>query len=146
MSRVSTGIGYIPTAAKSLPKRRSSPGARRRANAACTASEHSVRPTTSQMGSFCGARWRMYSGNRSIFTRVEVPSSRILPLFRPGSGRYRGDHVGIDVVREHPIELEMKERPFHRAPRLDIGDHRVHQGLYFTTPFHPAPVMHRLQL
>ena len=30
----------------------------------------------------------MYSGNRSIFTRVEVPSARRFTLSRPGNGRY----------------------------------------------------------
>jgi hypothetical protein len=92
--RAAPGIGYIPTAAKFLPKRRSSPGASRRTNADCTSREVSARPTRSRTGRFAGATRRIYSGNRSSSTRVEVPSSRKLP-----NCRYCGRATDDNCVR-----------------------------------------------
>ena len=55
--------------------------------ASLTSFEQSARPTSSQISRFDAGSLRMYSGNRSIFTRVAVPSSRMLTLSRPGSAR-----------------------------------------------------------
>src|SRR5213078_4447499 len=48
--------------------------------------EHNVWPTTSHRARFFVGRLRMYSGNRSILTRVWVPSARSWPLLRPCIG------------------------------------------------------------
>ena len=66
---------------------------KRRTNACLTGSEHRARPTTSHSARFSGGRLRMYSGNRSIFTRVWVPSVEIVALaaamHRPVVGGFR---------------------------------------------------------
>src|SRR5450830_694714 len=135
MSRVRIGIGYMPTLAKSAPKRFDSPGASRRMKACLTGSEQSARPTTSHSARFSGGRLRMYSGNRSIFTRVWVPSVRSWPLLRPCIGavvgrlRHQREDLRVDVVREHAVEFEMEERLVDRARGVDRLHHEIRQAL-----------------
>ena len=116
-------MGYMPTLAKSAPNRFDSPGASRRMNACLTGSEHSARPITSHSARFSGGRLRMYSGNRSIFTRVG--RRRILDLAAAmhrtvgGRLRHQRENLRVDVVREHAVEFEMEERLLDRARRVD---------------------------
>src|SRR6476660_1872765 len=102
----------MPVLAWSAPKRRSSAGASRRMKASRTSPEHSARPTTFQSPRFSGGRWRMYSGNRSIFTRVWVPSALAAAVHRPivSSLRHVGQHGGIHVVGKYSVEEGLKER------------------------------------
>ena len=90
-------------------------------NACLTGCEQSARPTTSQSARFSAGRLRMYSGNKSIFTRVWVPSVEIVPLaspmHRPVVGRFRHQRqdLRINIVRKHAIEFEVEERLFNLA-------------------------------
>ena len=91
-----------------------------------TGSEHSARPTTSQSARFSAGRLRMYSGNRSILTRVCVPSVEIVALaaavHRPVVARLRHqrEHLRVDVVGKHVVEFEMEERLLDRLRAASI--------------------------
>ena len=127
--RIHAGLG-VARAEAALERRREPP----HEGIAAPCAEHSARPTTSHTARFCGGRWRMYSGNRSIFTRVWVPSVEIVAfaaaVHRPVVARFRhiGEHRGVDVVGKHAVEHEVVNGA-SEAGRVDRGDDGIAQPL-----------------
>ena len=98
-------------------------GASRRMNASFTVCGAQRAPTMSQTARFSAGRCRMYSGNRSILTRVGVPSGSD---HRPCCGRTCGgiDVIAawrrasrVDIIGKDAIEFEMIERRLAGAAR-----------------------------
>ena len=92
-----------------------------------------VRPK-SHMARSGGKVARGYSGKSTHLHAGLGSVSRMFPLLRPHSGRIVGgigivfDDRGVDVVREHAIEHEMKERFLYDAGLRDGVRHECDQA------------------